>query len=153
MLEQQAAPPQSKLVLVTFPDQGKVDQPIGAILTKLISDGRTKVYRLAVVTRGPEGKISVKDVTKESHGTVLAGALIGGVSGLAAGPLGAAIAAGAGALLGWSAELINEGAVTEFAEHWSKLPLGCRGILAEVSEEAATEFEDLMVINGGLVCT
>ena len=55
---------------------------------------------MAVVARDLDGKISVKDITEEGHGTIGAGALIGGLAGLAAGPLGAAIGAGAGALLG-----------------------------------------------------
>ena len=109
-----------------------------------------RVYRLATITRGSDGTISVQNV-QESHGTVLAGALLGGVSGLAGGPLGVALGAGAGALLGWTAEQINEEGVTDLAKHMSKLPFGKRAILAEVSEEALSSVEALVTANGGMV--
>ena len=95
-----AAPPQAKLMVFVFPDDAKVDQAIGAIITKLTAKESMKLYRVAVVARDPDGKISVKDITEEGPGTIGAGMLIGGLAGLAAGPLGAAIGAGAGALLG-----------------------------------------------------
>jgi uncharacterized membrane protein len=76
--------------------------------------GDITVYRLAVVEKDLDGEISLRDIDEEAHGIVGAGALIGGLAGLAGGPLGAAIGASAGALAGWSAELVNEHAVTEF---------------------------------------
>jgi outer membrane lipoprotein SlyB len=150
---QSAAPPQSKLVVVTFPDEAKLDQAIGAILTALTERRDITVYRLATVTRGLDGKISVQDLSEESHGTVGAGALIGGLSGLvAAGPLAAAVGAAAGAILGWSAELVSEEAVTEFsAKDGGELPLGRRAIVAEVANEATPPFDALMAANGGTV--
>jgi uncharacterized membrane protein len=147
---QRTAPPQSKLFFVTFPNEADVDQAVGAIVTKLTSAEPPRVYRLALVARGDDGKLSVRDITEESHGTIGAGALIGGLAGLSAGPLGAAIGAGAGALLGWSAEMVNEEAVDEFANRdWSELAPGDRAIVAEVSEETAHVFEALMAANGG----
>ncbi len=105
---------------------------------------------MAVVARDLDGKISVKDITEEGHGTIGAGALIGGLAGLAAGPLGAAIGAGAGALFGWSAELVNEEAVTEFADkHLGGLAPGRRAIIAEVAKDLASTFENLMAANAG----
>ncbi len=150
---QMAAPPQSTLFLVTFPDEANVDQAIGAIVTRLAAE-HLRVYRLAVVARDPDGKVSLRDITEESHGTVGAGALIGGLTGLAAGPLGAALGAGAGALIGWSAEMVNEEAVNDFANRdWSELAPGRRAIVAEVSQETAPAFEALMLANGGRACT
>jgi uncharacterized membrane protein len=149
---QRAAPPQSRLVLVTFADEAKVDRAIGAVLTELGPGAKETLYRLAVVTRGADGKVSVRDVTDEERGTVVVGALLGGVGGLAGGPLGVALGAAAGALVGWSAELANEEGVTEFAkEDGSELAPGRRAVLAEVSEEAMLAFEALMVANGGVL--
>jgi uncharacterized membrane protein len=150
--EQRAAPPGSKLVVVMFPNKAKVDRAIGAILTKLAAGDDVKVNRLAVVEKRPDGKISLRDISEDGHGTVGAGALIGGLSGLAGGPLGAAIGASAGALFGWSAELVNEQAVDEFAnKEASELEPGRRAIVAEVAEEAAPAFDALMEANGGTV--
>jgi uncharacterized membrane protein len=98
-----------------FPDEAKVDQAIGAIITRLTAGEDIRVYGLAVVARGLHDKIAVQDITAERHGTVGAGAFLGGLTGLAGGPLGTAIGIAAGALLGWSAALVNEQAFTEFA--------------------------------------
>jgi len=150
---QRAAPPGSKLVVVTFPDEAKMDQAIGALFTQLTAGERVKVYHLAVVAKGLDGKISLRDISDDRLGTVGAGALIGGLSGLAGGPLGAAIGAGAGALLGWSAELVNEQADADFAnKEWNETAFGRRTIVAEVAEEAAPAFNALMEANGGTVC-
>ena len=111
------------------------------------------MYRFAVVARGSDRKISLQDITEESHGTIGARALIGGLTDLTAGPLGVAIGAGAGALLGWSAEMMNEGAVEEFANRdWQELAPGRRAIVAEASEETAPAFEALMAASGGRAC-
>jgi uncharacterized membrane protein len=149
-----AAPPQAKLMVFVFPEDAKVDQAIGAIINRLTAKESMNVYRLAVVARDLDGKISVKDITEEGHGTIGAGALMGGLAGLAAGPLGVAIGAGAGALFGWSAELVNEEAVTEFAnKHLSGLAPGRRVIIVEVAKDQASTFEDLMVANAGTAST
>ena len=149
---QSAAPPGSELVVVIFPDEAKVDQAIGAIVTKLTAEGDATVRRLAVIARGADGKLSVKDLSEQEHGTIGAGALLGGLTGLAGGPIGAMIGASAGALIGWSAELVSEQAVDDFAnKNWSDLAPGRRALVAEVTEEAAPAFAALMAANGGTV--
>jgi uncharacterized membrane protein len=146
------SPPHARVLIVTFPDEAKIEQAIGALITAMREKQDIKIYRLATFARGLDGEISVQDVTEESHGTVGAGALIGGLTGLAAGPIGAAIGAGAGALIGWSAELANEEAVTEFAsKNWSELAPGRRAIVAEVSDETIPRFRNLMASSGGAV--
>ena len=148
---QSAAPPDSKLVVVMFPDQTKVDQAICAI-QKLAMAGGITLYRSAIVARGSDGKVLVQDITEEGHGGVATGALIGGLSGLTGGPLAAAIGAGAGALIAWSAELVNKQAVTELAnKDANELAPGRRAIVAEVAEDAEPSFEALMEANGGTV--
>ena len=145
-----AAPPQSQLLLVAFPDEAKLDQAIGAIAIRQPPVGQVTVYRLAVLAKGADGRITVQDVAEEGHGTVGAGALLGGLTGLAGGPLGVAIGVGAGALLGWSAEIVNEDAVIKFAdEQLSALPFGRRTLLAEVAADAVPAFRALMAANGG----
>jgi uncharacterized membrane protein len=145
-----ATPPQAKLLVFFFPDEAKVDQAVGALMTRLTPKDDMNLYRLAVVARNSDGKVCIKDLTEKELGTVGAGALIGGLAGLAGGPVGAAIGAGAGALFGWSAELVNEEAVTEFAnKHLQGLAPGRRAIMAEIDEEASPRFVALMQANGG----
>lgn len=57
------APPGSKLVVVMFPDEAKVDQAIDAIITRLTAGEDIRVYGLAVVARGLDDKIAVQDIT------------------------------------------------------------------------------------------
>lgn len=151
---QSAAPPHTTLIRVLFDDDTKINQAIDALETKQAAEKEATTYRLAVLAKGSDGRISECDVARPGRGTAVTSAVIGGAAGLAAGgPLGAVIGAGAGALIGLSAEAVNEEAVSEFAEEdWSELRVGRRAILAEIANEAVPAFEQLMVQNGGRVC-
>ncbi|HTW53983.1 MAG TPA: hypothetical protein VMU69_18140 [Bradyrhizobium sp.] len=146
-------PPQTKLMIFVFPDEVKVDQALDAIVTKQRAENRIVVYRLALAEKMIEDKVSIRDISEDWLGPVGTGALIGGLSGLAGGPLGALIGAGAGALFGWSAELLNEGTVTEFVRVCLReLAVGHHAIVAEIAADSAASFEALIEENGGRIC-
>jgi uncharacterized membrane protein len=148
-----ATPPQTRLMIFIFPDEVKVDQAIDAVVTKLNAENHTFVYRLALAEKKTDGTVCVRDITEDWFGPVGTGAMIGGFSGLAGGPLGALIGVGAGALVGWSAELLNDEAVTEFAHaRLRELDAGRHAIIAEVAEDSAASFEALVEENGGKIC-
>jgi len=78
--------------------------------------------------------------------------LIGGLAGLPAGPLAAAIGAAGGAIIGGSADLINQRADTEFIDRISReLAVGKTAVVAEVGEDGVIPFEALMTEIGGTV--
>ena len=138
-------------VFVVFPDEVKTREAI-RVLKDLHGKGSINLYASAVITKDSGGKLSVQKVTKEGFGGTAVGALIGGLAGLPVGPLAATIGAAGGALIGNSADLIDNGAFTEFADKTSgELALGSAAIVAEVSEEGLVAFETLMKAIGGTV--
>ncbi len=139
----------SKFVVVIFPDEMKINQGTRT-LKDLHAKGSIKLYASAVVARDPGGKLSVREITNEGLGGTAVGALIGGLAGLPAGPLGAAFGAAGGALIGKSADLINQRAEEEFADKISReLAPGKAAIVAEVDEDGVAPVEALMEANGG----
>jgi len=139
----------SKFVVVIFPDEMKINQGTRT-LKDLHEKGSIKLYASAVVARDSGGKLTVREITNEGLGGTAVGALIGGLAGLPAGPLGAAIGATGGALIGNSADLINQRAEVEFADKISReLAPGKAAIVAEVDDDQVAPVEALMEANGG----
>jgi uncharacterized membrane protein len=101
-----------QLVVLKYSDQGKTDEAIRA-LKKMHSERNVKLSASTAVVRDAQGKLSVHEITKESHGGTAAGALIGALAGLPAGPIAAAIMAAGGAVIGNSADFSVE---SDFAE-------------------------------------
>jgi uncharacterized membrane protein len=94
----------------------------------------------------------VQEITKEGRGGTAVGAVIGGLAGLPAGPLAATIGAASGAIVGISADLINQHADTEFFDKISReLAPGKAPIVADVAEDGAISFEAQMQAIGGIV--
>ena len=140
-----------EFVVVTFDDSAMLHQATEA-LKKLQSEGSNKGYASAVVAKDPSGELSVGHVTKEGHGGTAVGALIGGLAGLPAGPLAVTIGAAGGALIGNSADLINQRAEGEIADKISReLAPGKAAIVAEIDEDGLISFEALMEAIGGTV--
>ncbi len=141
----------SKFVVAIFPDEARTHQGARA-LEKLHADGGITLYASAVVTRDSEGKLSARKITNEGLGGTAVGALIGGLAGLPAGPLAATIGAAGGAIIGGSADLINQRADTEFIDKISReLAPGKTAVVAEVAEDGVITFEALMAEIGGIV--
>ena len=141
----------SKLVVVTFSDEAKTREGASAV-TDLHAKGSIKVYASTVVARDSNGNLSAQEITGEGHGGAVAGAFIGGLAGLAAGPLAATIGAAGGVLIGGSADLVNQHAETAFAEKISRdLTPGRTAIVVEVADDDAIPFRTLMEAIGGSV--
>ena len=56
----------NRLVVLTFPDQTKIDEAIGA-LKKFHSERTIEMRGSAVVTKSADGKLSVQEITKEGR--------------------------------------------------------------------------------------
>ena len=141
----------SEFVVVTFPDAAMIRQGTDA-LKKLDAEGTIKLYASAIVARDPSGKLSVQEVTKEGLGGTAAGALIGALAGLPLGPLAMTFGAAGGALIGNSADLLNQGDEAKFTEKISReLAPGKAVVVAEVHEDGLIAFEAVMVAIGGTV--
>jgi hypothetical protein len=120
----------NKLVVVMFPDAATIHQATG-VLAKLRAEGSIKLYASTIVAKDPSGKLSLQELTKEGLDGTAVGALIGGLAGLALGPLAATIGVAGGALIGNSADRIDQRAEAEFVERFSgefgPRKDGCRG--------------------------
>ncbi len=141
----------NRLVVLRFSDQAKTDEAIRA-LRKLHSDRSVKLSASTAVARDSQGKLSVQEITKEGHGGTAAGALIGALAGLPAGPLAAAIMAAGGAVIGNAADLSVQSDFAEFANNIAgKIGPGSAVIVAEVDEGGVSAFESVMRDLGGEV--
>ena len=104
------------------------------------------------VFKNADGSISVLDRSGTKSHLAATGAMIGGLSGLPAGPLAVAMGAVGGALIGLSAELTNRGVKARFLTSVSDaLAPGKAAIIADVEEESLPLFETRMKEHGGTV--
>ena len=141
----------NRFVVVTFPDAAMIHRATGA-LEKLHTERGIKLYASALVAKDPSGKLSVREVTKEGLGGTAVGALIGGLAGVPLGPLAVTLGAAGGAIIGNSADLLNQHDETEFTEKFSReLAPGTAAVVAEVGNDGLTAFEALMKAIGGTV--
>jgi len=141
----------SKFIVVRFSDDARVHEGIH-VLKAMQEEGSIRLYASAVIARDKSGKLRVQMITHEGHGATAVGALIGGLAGLPAGPLGLAIGAAGGALIGGSAEYVNQRADSEFADKISReLTPGKSAVVADIEEDGVIAFEARMQVVGGTV--
>lgn len=139
----------SSFVVVRFADRAKTDPAIAA-LRRLHAGHAIKFHASALVAKDESGKVSVEEITREGHGGTAGGAFIGGIAGLPAGPVAAAIMATGGAVIGNAADLTAEQDFAEFADDMGdKLPRGGAAIVAEVIDSSVPAFEAEMLALGG----
>ena len=135
--------------VAVFPDE-KAASNGSCALKELIKHGTT-VDSFVVVKRA-DGKLSVLDRSDgESHATAIA-AMIGGLAGLPAGPLAAAMGAAGGALIGFSAEMTDREVDARFLNKLShELAPGKAAIFADLEDHNFPLFDATMKEFGGTV--
>jgi uncharacterized membrane protein len=141
----------NKFVVVIFSDEAGAYAGTRA-LKELDAEGSLTLYGMTVVAKDAGGKLSVKAAADQGPLGTAVGALAGGLIGLLGGPVGAAIGFGSGTLLGSSFDLFNLGVGASFVDEVSqKLKPGKTAVVAEVDEEWVTPLETRMEAIGGLV--
>src|SRR5690349_18792009 len=105
----------NKYVVVIFPDEGKAYQGTRA-LKELHGEGSLTVYAMAVIAKGADGKLSVKQAQDAGPLGMGVGALVGTLVGLLGGPVGAAIGLGTGATVGVLSDIYNAGVGVDFVD-------------------------------------
>jgi uncharacterized membrane protein len=144
----------SKLVVVEFRDRAATNKGVLA-LAELSTSRDSPLYASAVIAKDTAGKASLQQITAAGVGGVAAGALLGGLAGLAVlatGPLAPPIAAAGGAIIGDSADRIENRDFLKFADNVSReLTPGATAIVAEVAEASLESFVSVMTANGGRV--
>lgn len=139
----------SKFVVITFPDEKKAYEGVRS-LKELHAEGSLTLYSSSVVQRDSHGMLSVKDKDSEGPIGIGVGALVGGLIGLFAGPVGVAVGIGGGTALGALRDLFNLGVSDDFVDSVTReLAPGKTAIVAEVSEEWVTPLDTRMEALGG----
>lgn len=139
----------SKFVIVTFPDEAKAYEGTRA-LQSLHEQGSLSLYEMAVVARGADGRLLVKQAPQEGAMGITVGSVVGGLVGLMGGPLGGLIGLSGGALLGSVSDLYSLGLSQDFLETISEhLQPGKVALVAEVGEDWVTPLNSAMAPLGG----
>src|SRR5580658_5615285 len=135
--------------VAVFPDE-KAASNGSCALKELI--GRDTTVDTFVVVKRADGKTSVLDRSGgESYATEIA-AMIGGLAGLPAGPLAAAMGAAGGALIGFSAKMTDRGVDARFLNKIShELAPGKAATFADLEDHNFPLFDATMKEFGGTV--
>jgi uncharacterized membrane protein len=140
----------SNIVAAIFADKAKAYEG-GLALKDLVRKG-VEVRAFAIVSKGSDRKPSVLENSYDGFRVTAAAALIGGLAGSSGGPTGALMGAVGGALIGVSAELIENGERTRLVARISKeLAPGSAAVVADIAEEGTSCFEKRMTAAGGTI--
>jgi uncharacterized membrane protein len=121
-------------------------------LQALDADGSISLYAMAVIVKDGTGKVTVKQAAESGPLGTAVGMLTGSLVGLFAGPVGFAIALGAGALGGAVYDLAKVGVAEDFlADVGKALSAGKSAVVAEAWEEWETPVDTSLEALDGLV--
>jgi uncharacterized membrane protein len=141
-----------KVVVVAFSDDGKAYEAL-ATVKQLDRDGQIDLVEAAVVTRGQDGRVHVKDEAGDPSlvGTA-SGGLIGLLIGILGGPLGILLGGATGLLLGSLYDL-DDADTTESAlgEVSKSVQVGRNSLLAQVVEQSPDVLDTAMARLRGTV--
>jgi len=90
------------------------------VLRELDAEGSITLYSAAVIAKGIDGSVSVKRAAEEGPAGTAVGLLTGSLLGLFAGPVGLAVAVGAGTLGGLMYDLARVGVNDSFLDEASR---------------------------------
>jgi uncharacterized membrane protein len=121
-------------------------------LTELHQEGGVSVYASALIVKGRDGNISVKQQSEPApFGTAL-GLLTGGIVGLLGGPAGSAVGASLAGYVGLLADWARTGVDLRFLDDVGKtLSAGKAAVLAEIEESWTSLLEPRLREQGGIV--
>jgi uncharacterized membrane protein len=140
-----------KLVVVVFDDEKRAYEGSTA-LRALHDEGSITLYADAVITKDPDGKVSLRRARDPGPEGAVSGLLIGSLVGLLGGPVGLAVGAGTGTLTGGAIDLTRAGIGDDFVHEVSDSLLpGKSAVVAEIEEEWQTPLDLRMEALGGQV--
>jgi len=139
-----------EFLVAKFPDRS-VAHRASIALDKRRSHGAT-IYGSALVCKDAEDRISVSDRKEHEGAPATVAALIGGLAGFAASPIGAVTGAISGALVGLAADSINRETHTKLLKTIShEIGENNSVLIAEVAPADLGSFEALMRHCGGTI--
>ena len=139
-----------KVVAVVFNDEKQAYEGLRAF-RDLHSDGSITLYSGAVVAKDASGTVSVREGGEVPEGTFF-GLLTGSLVDLLGGPIGVAVGASTGTMLGAAFDLTRAGIAGDFLEEVSEYLLpGKTAVIAEVDEDWQAPIDSGMEALGGQV--
>ena len=121
-------------------------------LQELDREGSITAYAYAVITKKPDGKITLEDGDDGGPLGSLLGTSLGSLIGLLGGPAGLAIGAATGLIAGMTTDLQNARIDGDFVDDVSKqLTPGRVALVSEIEEEWTTPVDTRMEALGGVV--
>ena len=141
----------NELLIAVFDTEDAADKGMRTLMG-LHQEGGISLYASALIVRGSDGNISVKQQSEPSPlGTAL-GLLTGGIVGLLGGPAGSAVGASLGGYIGLLADWARTGVDLKFLDDVGKtLSAGKAAILAEIEESWTSLLEPRLTEQGGIV--
>ncbi len=140
-----------KLVVVVFPNENRAYDGLWA-LEDLNNEGSIQLYAKALITRGADGKVIVKQKEDNALVGTGVGVLIGMLVGAFIGPLGVIVGANAGALGGLTLDFMHAEIDQDYLDEIGQsLKPGKAAVVAELSEDWTPLVNSRMEELGGVV--
>jgi uncharacterized membrane protein len=125
-----------RMLVAIFDDEVKA-QEASKSLQPMGDDGVIAVHTVRLFTRERDGSITSDDVTDSLPEGTMGATAVGSLLGLLGGPVGLAIGAAGGMLIGATADYAKTRVTADFAQHVAdELIPGRTAIVAEVDEES-----------------
>lgn len=141
----------NKFVIITFPNESQAYEGQRA-LKELHAEGSIALFSEMIVVKDSAGIISVKEAASDGPLGTAVGALAGGLMGLLGGPVGAVVGLTGGALIGSLEDIFVAGVSADFAAKVAdELTPGKTAIIAEISEDWVTPLDTRIRPLGGIV--
>jgi uncharacterized membrane protein len=140
-----------RMLVVVFDTEKKAYEGKQALL-QLDGEGSIVVYAYAVVAKGPDGTVTVRQSDDQGPLGSLIGTSLGSLIGLLGGPVGLAVGASVGLVAGSTVDLSNARVGGDFVDDVSKQLRPNRfAVVAEVQEDWTTPVDTRMEAAGGTV--
>jgi len=140
-----------KIMVVVFDDEGKAYEGQRA-LKQLDADGMISIHSIAVVMKGVDGTVTLREPDNLAPMGMVSGSLLGSLIGVLGGPVGWAAGALAGGFFGAVLDLSDSGVSADFLDEVQKTLIpGKTAVLAEVYEDWVTPVDRQMEKLGGVV--
>ncbi len=140
-----------RMLVMIFRTEAEAYRGVTA-LRELDEEGSITLYSAAVIAKGTDGAVSVKRAADQGPAGTAVGLLTGSLLGLFAGPVGLAVAVGAGTLGGLMYDLARVGVNDSFLDEASRqLEPGKVAVVAEAWEEWVTPVDTRIEEVGGVV--
>jgi uncharacterized membrane protein len=140
-----------RMLVALFGDEAKARQGSQA-LQAMGEEGEVAVHTVRMFTRNQDGIVASHDIYDALPEGTMGGTAVGSLLGLLGGPVGLAIGAGTGLLLGATADYAKRRVTAAFAQHVAdELIPGRAAIVAEVDEEETEAVNDRLEALGATV--